>query len=81
MCCLSAVLKTRPSGVSSPCGCKVAERGFDEQDGYRSDHALTFVFGIASLGKAAVITKAKTYSTLSTSRAVPHPNTNRGLCR
>ena len=52
-----------------------------DQDGYRSDLVLSFVFGVTTFAKAAIVTIARADSTLGTSRAVTHPNTNRGLCR
>jgi hypothetical protein len=30
-----------------------------DQDGYRSDHTISFVFGFTAIGKAAVITTGK----------------------
>jgi hypothetical protein len=51
-----------------------------DQDGYRSDHAICFAFGYTTHGKTAAIKTAKADNTLRTSRAVPHPTTNRALC-
>ena len=51
------------------------------QNGYRSDHTIYFVFGTTTLRKAAIDKTAKADSTLRTSRAVPQPSTNRALCR
>ena len=51
------------------------------QNGYRSDHTIYFVFGTTTLRKAAIDKTAKADSTLRTSRAVPQPSTDRALCR
>ncbi len=51
------------------------------QNGYRSDHTIYFVFGTTTLRKAAKDKTAKADGTLRTSRAVPQPSTNRALCR
>ena len=48
---------------------------------HRSDHTLSFVFVPTALGNATIIEMAGADSTLRTSRAVPHPNTSRDLCR
>ena len=49
--------------------------------GYRSDHTISYVFGSTTFGKVAVVTIAKAVSTLGSSGAVPHPDTNRAPCR
>ena len=47
----------------------------------QANYTISFVCGSTTLGKAAIITVATADSTLKTSRAVPHPSTNRALCR
>ena len=43
-----------------------------DQDGYRSDLVLSFVFGVTTFAKAALVAIARADSALGTYRAVTH---------
>jgi hypothetical protein len=66
----------RLSIVCIRCGMAVSD-----QAAYRSDHTISFVLGYTSVGQAAIITLANADTLRMTSRAAPHPSTNRALCR
>ena len=66
----------RLSIVCIRCGMAVSD-----QAAYRSDHTISFVLGYTFVGQAAIIMLANADPRHMTSRAVPHPSTNRALCR